>query len=105
MSTAPQSPDVSHDEGVAKVAKLIADTQVCMFTTADTTGRFVSRPMAVLELKFDGDLWFISRENARKVDQVRHGANVNVAFASKHAWVSVAGEAVIVRDVARAKEL
>ena len=105
MSIVPQTPDKSHDQRVAKVAKLIADTQVCMFTTTDTTGRLVSRPMAVLEVEFDGDLWFVSKDETRKVNQVRHGAHVNVAFASKNSWVSVAGDAEIVRDVDKAKEL
>jgi general stress protein 26 len=105
MTTAPQTPDESHDQSVAKVAKLIADTKVCMFTTTDTTGRLVSRPMAVLEIEFDGDLWFVSHGDARKVDQMRHGAHVNVAFAAKDSWVSVAGDAEIVRDLDKAKEL
>ena len=105
MSTAPQTPDEHRDQSVAKVRKLIADIKVCMLTTMDTTGRLVSRPMAMLEVEFDGDLWFVSDGDARKVDQVRHGAHVNVTFTSKDSWVSVAGDAEIVRDVDKAKEL
>ncbi len=105
MSTTSQAPDRSHDESVAKVAELIADTQVCMFTTIDATGRMVSRPMAVLKVEFDGNLWFATDSGARKVEQVRHESRVNVGFASKHAWVSVAGDAEILRDVDKAKEL
>ncbi len=61
--------------------------------------------MAVLEVEFDGDLWFVTKDNTRKVDQVCHGAHVNVAFASKASWVSVTSEAEIVRDAGKAKEL
>lgn len=105
MSSNPQTPDEQRDQHVAKLAELIADTKVCMLTTTDTTGRLVSRPMAVLEAEFHGDLWFVSDGDARKVDEVRHAAHVNVGFATRHSWVSVAGEAEIVRDVAKAKEL
>lgn len=105
MTTALQTPDPSHQQRIAKVADLIADTQVCMFTTTDPTGRLISRPMAVLETRFDGDLWFVTREDARKVEHVRREPIVNAAFASRSSWVSIAGEAEIVRDVDEAKEL
>lgn len=105
MTPTPQTPAQPRDEGVAKVAELIADIKVCMLTTTDATGRLVSRPMAVQEVEFDGDLWFFSSGDSPKVDEVRHGAHVNVAFASGDSWVSVAGDAEVVRDVEKAKEL
>ncbi|MEJ5868046.1 pyridoxamine 5'-phosphate oxidase family protein [Pseudokineococcus sp. 5B2Z-1] len=105
MSPTPETPDTARDEGVAKVAELIKDVKVCMLTTTGAAGRLVSRPMAVQEVEFDGDLWFFAEEDSSKVDQVRHGAHVNVAFASGDSWVSVAGDAEVVRDVAKAKEL
>lgn len=102
MTTEPQ--DETHDESVAKVAKLIAEMQVCMFTT-QAGGRMVSRPMAVLKTEFDGELWFVTREDARKVDQLRAASQVNVGFASRSSWVSIAGEAEVVRDVGKTKRL
>lgn len=105
MSNADQSAGATHDEAVAKVAKIIADTKVCMFTSTTTQNRLMSRPMAVLETQFDGDLWFVTDKGSRKVDQVHHAARVNVSFAGKGSWVSIDGDAEIVRDVAKAKEL
>lgn len=105
MSNSLQTPEKNHDEKLAKIAELIAETQVCMFTTTDATGRLVSRPMAVLDTKFDGDLWFVTNGDARKVEQVRREAHVNVAFTSRHSWVSIDGDAEIVRDVDKAKAL
>src|SRR3954471_14420634 len=96
---------MSNDDGVAKVAELIKDIKTAMFTTIDDDGHLVSRPMAVQQVEFDGDLWFASDEDSRKVDQIRHGTTVNVAFSSGSSWVSVAGNAEIVRDPAKAKEL
>ena len=96
---------MAQDDGVRKVAEIIKDIRICMLTTVDDDGHLVARPMAVQQREFDGDLWFVSDGNARKVDQIRHGARVNVAFASGSSWVSVAGEAELVHDVAKAKDL
>ena len=104
MSTSPRTPDVARDGEVAKLAELIAEIQVCMFTTIDD-GRPMSRPMAVQEVEFDGDLWFFTRSGERKVEQVGREPRVGVSFSSQSSWVSVTGEAEVVRDVAKAKEL
>jgi len=96
---------VAQDDGVSKVAEIIKDVRICMLTTADDDGHLVSRPMAVQQAEFDGDLWFVTGGDARKVDQIQHGARVNAAFASRDAWLSVAGNAELVHDEAKAREL
>ncbi len=104
MTTTPQTPDAPRDEEVAKLAELIANTQVCMFTTI-ADGRPMSRPMAVQEIEFDGDLWFFTKQGGRKVEQIGRERRINLSFSSSKSWVSVTGEAKVVRDVAKAKEL
>lgn len=76
-----------------------------MFTTVDSDGRLMSRPMAVQEVEFDGDLWFFTRQGSRKVEQIGQQSRVNVALASRSSWVSVTGIAEVLRDVAKAREL
>lgn len=105
MSKPQQTPDASRDDEVAKLAGLIADVKVCMFTTRDTDGRMMSRPMAVQEVEFDGDLWFFTRKDGRKVDQLGREPRVNVAFSSRSSWISVTGEAQVVHDVEKARQL
>ncbi len=104
MTTTPQTPVECRDEQVAKLAELIADAQVCMFTTIDE-GRPISRPMAAQEVEFDGDLWFFTKQGGRKVGQIGHERRVGVTFSSRDSWVSVTGEAEVLRDVAKAREL
>ncbi|NAZ87701.1 pyridoxamine 5'-phosphate oxidase family protein [Kineococcus sp. T90] len=91
--------------GVQKVAEIIEDIKTCMLTTSTDDGRLVSRPMAVQQVRFDGDLWFATDGDASKVEQIRHGAHVNAAFASRDAWLSLAGTAEVVHDAAKAEEL
>jgi len=90
-----------------KVKQMIADARICMLTTMTSDGRHVSRPMALQDVEFDGDLWFFAYSDSDLVQQIGHSPQVNVAFsdAKQHNWVSVAGAAVRVDDRAKAEEL
>jgi general stress protein 26 len=90
-----------------KVKDLVADARICMFTTMTSDGRHVSRPMAVQDVEFDGDLWFFAFDDSDKAVQLAGHPEVNVSFSDskQHAWVSLSGTAEIVRDRAKAEEL
>jgi general stress protein 26 len=96
---------VSHQDDVKKVADLLSDMRFAMLTTVDSDGTMVSRPMAVQEVEFDGDLWFFAEEGSRKVRHVQTLPTVHASFSSGSTWVSVAGTATVVRDRAKNKEL
>jgi general stress protein 26 len=99
------SPD-DRAAGITKVAELMSDSKLCMFTTIGRDGHLLSRPMALQETEFDGDLWFFARNGSRKVEDIRADSSVNVAFQSGTAWVSLAGTAeIVVDDVAKKKDL
>jgi general stress protein 26 len=94
-------------DGVAKVAELVKRARLAMLTTMTEDGRHVSRPMAVQETEFDGDLWFFVDEGSDKVAQVRNHPQVNVSFSNDKdsEWTSIAGTAEVVKDRAKAEEL
>ena len=94
------------DGGVGKLWDMIKDIQVCMMTTIDDDGTLRGRPMWVAQKEFDGDLWFFTRAGSHKVSEVGEYRQVGLAFAEpkKQDYVSVSGEAQLVRDRARAKE-
>ncbi|WP_028050443.1 pyridoxamine 5'-phosphate oxidase family protein [Cellulomonas sp. URHD0024] len=96
---------MTHDDDLATVAKLIKDTRIAMLTTVGSDGALVSRPMGVQDVDFDGDLWFFADEDSHKVHEIESGSPANAAFAGSTSWVSVSGEADVVRDLARIKEL
>jgi general stress protein 26 len=96
---------VSHQDDVKKVADLLSDMRFAMLTTVDADGTLISRPMAVQEVEFDGDLWFFAEEGSRKVRHVQTLPKVHASFSSGSTWVSVAGTATVVRDRAKNKEL
>jgi general stress protein 26 len=90
-----------------KVKELVADARICMLTTMTPDGRHVSRPMAVQDVEFDGDLWFFAYDDSDKAVQLAAHPEVNISFsdAKQHAWVSMSGTAAVVHDTAKAKEL
>ena len=98
---------MSETEQRETVKKLIKSARICMLTTMTADGKHVSRPMAVQDVEFDGDLWYFTYADSDLVAQVRQHPQVNVAFSddSKHAWVSVSGVAEQVENRAKAEEL
>lgn len=95
----------SDSDGQAKVADLASDIKFAMLTTVDADGELVSRPMQHQEVEGDGDLWFFSSRDSRKVSHVRANPHVAVTLASTSSWVSINGSAEVVEDVQKAKDL
>lgn len=62
--------------GVEKIADLAEGITFAMLTTVDETGAFVSRPMALQDADFSGDLWFLSSRDSRKVAYVQANPHV-----------------------------
>lgn len=92
---------------VAKLRELIGDMKFCMLTTVEPDGSLHSRPMAVQQTEFDGDLWFFTGKSTEKVQELAREQRVNVSFSDpkENTYVSVSGTARMVQDAAKAKEL
>ena len=88
-----------------KVAELLKDQRFGMLTTTDSDGTLMSRPMAMQEVEFDGDLWFFAARDSRKITQLSTHSQVNVAVGSSDSWISLTGTGVVVTDVAKKREL
>ena len=88
-----------------KVSDLLKKFRFAMFTTADSSGKLVSRPMTVQDREFDGDLWFFAAKDSDDVKQIAGDAPVNVSFTSNDTWLSLSGTADTVDDQAKIKEL
>ncbi len=93
------------DEQTRKVAELVRDQHLAMLTTRDPSGTLMSRPMALQEVEFDGDLWFFAERGSHPVQHVQVSPQVNVGVGSGGTWVSLTGHATVVDDVAKKKEL
>ena len=92
-------------QGAAKLADLAKDIKVAMFTTTDEEGHYVSRPMAAQHVEEDADLWFFAERTSSVVAHIATRPHVGVTLSSNDTWISIDGEAVVVEDTAKAKEL
>lgn len=91
---------------IEKVRDLIKGIKIAMLTTVNSSdGSLHSRPMGTQEVEFDGDLWFFTRSDSQKVDEIKTDQSVNVSYAHEPRYVSISGKAQIVNDKAKMKEL
>ena len=94
-------------EGLDKLAELVKGIEFTMFTTVNEDGRMHSRPMASQKVDklgpFDGTLYFLSRIDSRKVDEIREEQHVllNYVDPSDAKYVAVQGRATVSRDKAK----
>lgn len=95
---------MAHEQNGAQTgADLVKDIR--MATTVGDDGKLWSRPMVVQQVRFDGDVWFVTERGSGKATQIEHGGDVNAALATGNTWVSLAGTADVTRDAAKARDL
>jgi general stress protein 26 len=90
--------DTNADAHAAKLWSMIKDIRIAMMTT-DDQGLLRSRPMAASQEGFDGTLWFFTRADSHKVDEIESSSRVNVSYAdpTHQNYVSLSGSARLVR--------
>ncbi len=93
---------LSNQEAIETVRDLIKGIDTAMLTTVTERG-LVSRPMQTQEVEFDGDLWFLTKKDTNKYQELLRNRNVNVAYVDK-SYVSIRGEAELVESPAKIKE-
>ena len=99
--------EIRGEQGIAKIAELITDIRFAMLTTVCPDGSLDSRPMATQKAKFDGSIWFLTRADSRKVDEVAEDSHVSLAYvdADDAKYVALKGRGHVSNDRARIKEL
>ena len=92
---------------IKKLGEMIKDIKYAMLTTVDESGALRSRPMATQNKEFEGELWFFTKATAPKVEEVEREHHVNVCYThpDDQTYVSLSGQAKLVRDVEKNKEL
>lgn len=95
----------SQQEDIKKIYELIKGIKIASLVTVDETGSLHSRPMVTQETEFDGDVWFFTSRSTDKVNQLQTHPQVNVTYSGDNTFVSLAGRASIVDDLAKKKQL
>src|ERR1700748_1171392 len=93
-------------EETDKITELISKAKVAHVTTLTDDGKLVSRPLAVLDRPFDGELYFFTQDPSSKTEQVRGNDQVNLALQiGNDGFLSIAGTASVSKDQAVIDEL
>ena len=86
-------------EELDQIARLVDKARIAHVTTQTEDGRLVSRPLAVTDRPFDGELYFFTQDPSSKTDQVRVNDQVNVALqVGQDGFLSIAGTASVSKD-------
>lgn len=86
----------------------IKDVKFGMLTTIDERSDVLrSRPMTTQQEEFDGTLWFFTSEATAKDAEIRQHQKVNISYAKPddQLFISVSGDAQIIDDREKAREL
>lgn len=91
------------------LSKKLSKIDFCMFNTKDETGRINSRPMSNNgDVEYDGDSWFFSYEDTRKVREIVGDRDVALTFTAPPSllgkpgiFIAVDGEASLFQDKAQ----
>ena len=98
---------LSRDEVLSNIQDMIKDIRIAMLATTAEDGSLFSRPMATQETRFQGELWFLTRQDSGKVEEIRHDAHVNVSYVDikNNNFVSLSGRAQVSKDAQKIHEL
>ncbi|HZJ45666.1 MAG TPA: pyridoxamine 5'-phosphate oxidase family protein [Pyrinomonadaceae bacterium] len=91
-----------------KLKEMIKDIDLCMLTTVDESGSLHSRPMSLnSDVDSNGNLWFFTSLNSHKASEIEKMSKVNVSFidTKDQRYVSISGNAELVSDKKKIKEL
>ncbi|MCD2184728.1 pyridoxamine 5'-phosphate oxidase family protein [Rhizobium sp. GN54] len=88
------------------IAKEMKDIDFGMLTTQSPAGRISSRPMSNNgDVEFDGDCWFFSYEDTRKIEDIKQSPVVSLTFSGAPSllgkpgiFIAVQGNAVLCKD-------
>ncbi len=89
-----------------ELSKKLSKIDFCMFNTHDPAGHINSRPMSNNgDVEYDGDSWFFSYEDTKKVQEIEQDASVTLTFTAPPSmlgkpgiFISVNGQARLIRD-------
>lgn len=87
------------------IIRLVTGADTALLTSRGADGMLHARPLAVLQDDFDGVVRFLVQDPSEKTLEIAADPVVNVSFASKHGYLSIAGRGRVVRDAAQIDEL
>ncbi|WP_347753690.1 pyridoxamine 5'-phosphate oxidase family protein [Agrococcus sp. ProA11] len=92
-------------DATTTVSEIMRSTRIASLSYISLAGDLVSTPMGTQNFDEPGTVWFITQRSTDKVRALAQDPRVNVHYAGKGGWVSLAGTARYVDDPERLREL
>lgn len=94
-------------QAIKKLKELTEEVRVCMFATIDNDYNLQSRPMQMLQIDEDGNIWFFTNEYSAKVNEVSRNNTVYLMYAhpGQNTYVHIKGYCTVLEDKAKTDEL
>lgn len=89
----------------AHILSLLKQFQDAMFVTHDIDGGIHARPMAVVDIDADGNVWFVTDRASTKAREITSDNDVSVLFQSPAVSVAISGRATLTTDRERVRQL
>ncbi|WP_337269943.1 pyridoxamine 5'-phosphate oxidase family protein [Oryzifoliimicrobium ureilyticus] len=91
---------------LSDIASKIKKIDFCMMSTKGSQGEISNRPMSNNgDVEYDGDSWFFSYEDTRKVADIERDPGVTLSFTEAPSllgkpgiFISIEGKATLIRD-------
>jgi general stress protein 26 len=98
--------DDGRKKDIEKLKELTEGIDFCMMTTIDS-GHLRSRPMSTQAAEFDGEVWFFTRDNSHKIEEIEKDGRVCLGYANPDdsTYISVSGRAEMTHDRSKMEEL
>ena len=93
---------------IEKFRDLVDGIHIAMLVTSDPYQQVMDgRPMGTQDIQDDGSIWFFTQRDSTKVSEIVTESHVAVSYADpkKNSYVFARGDATIVEDRDKAKEL
>ena len=100
--------NLNQKEAIDKLKSLVDDIMVCLFcTNLKTDDGSTCRPMSVIKVCDQGNIWFFSEKSSDKNKAITSDKNVQLFFShpAKSSYLVVNGEAEIILDKIKIEEL
>jgi len=100
--------NLNNNEAIDKLKSLVEDIKICLFCTdLKTDDGSTCRPMSVIKVCDQGNIWFFSEKNSDKNKAILNDKNVQLFFShpGKSSYLVVNGEAEIILDKTKIEEL
>lgn len=99
--------NIFKSEAIEKLKELATTADICMFVTNLNKLPLTARPMSTSQVDDEGNIWFISKKSSDKNEEISKDNKVQLFYGSKGnaEYLSVYGEASIVYDKEKAKEI